>query len=392
MRAGIFAVIVAALTSVHGAEAKPASHRLALPSGFSIEVPDGFASCDAATNKLLGNAPHLIVLDQMCASLELKKGGIILVNMNRALPVTISTLFMPEFPVTAEFFASPTPDVTEVMSTTVCRSLLETYKVESCDVRPGQVAGHAAFVADVIAVSPQKRRAAVRTFLVPGGSGVMAVAFFMPDPAAPQARALVARVENAFSVEPLAAAAAPAPVSIAPMPGMTMSVPKTWGACDAANNALLANIPAVKSANFCTGAGTVRVFNPKPPYYESVETESIAGKNDAGLVAQMLKPDQLAKDRDEDCRQMTEPLTKAGDTVTSCETQASTVAGRAAKVVTFTATEHDTRLPVPKQLAARVIDVFFEDRMVEIRVWSSGPLKPTITTAAEAIVGSVTIQ
>ncbi|HEX4293382.1 MAG TPA: hypothetical protein VHZ29_04550 [Rhizomicrobium sp.] len=77
----MLAVIVAALTSVHGAEARPASHRLALPSGFSIEVPDGFASCDAATNKLLGNAPHLIVLAQMCASLEMKKDGVILVDM-----------------------------------------------------------------------------------------------------------------------------------------------------------------------------------------------------------------------------------------------------------------------------------------------------------------------
>jgi hypothetical protein len=75
MRASMLAIIVAALTSVHGAEAKPASHRLALPSGFSIDVPDGFASCDAATNKMLGNAPHLIVLEQMCASLGLKKGG-----------------------------------------------------------------------------------------------------------------------------------------------------------------------------------------------------------------------------------------------------------------------------------------------------------------------------
>ena len=394
MRRVMLAVVIAALTVVHGAQAKPGrpSHHLALSSGFSIDVPDGFASCDAATNKLLGNAPHLIALGQMCANLSLRKGGTMLVNMDPSLPVTVSTLFMPDFPITAEFFANPTPDVTEVISKTVCSGLLETFKVEGCNVRPGSVAGHAAFIADVATVNPQKRRAEVQAYLVPGSSGVMAVAFFMSDPAAPQALALVERVTSSLKVEALPVPVPPALVSMTPVPGVTMSVPKDWGACDAASNALLANIPAGASANFCGGAGAARVFNPRPPYYESVETESIAGKNDASLVTQMLKPDQLAKDRDEDCRQLTEPLTKNGDTVASCETQASTVAGRPAKVVTFTASERDTGLPVPKRLAARVIDVPLEDRTVEIRVWASGPLKPIITPATEAIVRSVAIQ
>jgi hypothetical protein len=394
MRRGTLAVIVAALAVVHGAQAKPArpGHRLALSPGFSVDVPDGFASCDAATNKLLGNAPHLIVLEPLCASAGLRKGGLMLVSMDRALPVTISTLFMPEFPITAEFFADPTPDVTEVMSKTICGGLLETFKIESCSVQPGSVAGHAAFVADVTAVNPQKRRVAVRAYLVAGGSGAMAIAFFMLDPAAPQALAVVERVAGSLTIEALPASAPAAFVSMAPMPGVTMSVPKDWGACDAANNALLANIPADVSANFCGGANGVRVFNPKPPYYESVEMESIAGKNDAGLVARMLKPDQLAKDRDEDCSQLTGPLTKDGDAVTSCETQAGTVGGRPAKVVAFTATEHDAHLPVPKQLAVRVIDVPLDDRTVEMRVWTSGPLKPVVTPSAEAIVSSVAIQ
>ncbi len=394
MRRRMLAVVVAALTVVQGVDAKPArpSHLLALSPGFSIDVPDGYAGCDAATNRLLGNAPHLIVLEQICANLGLRKGGIMLVNLNPAMPVTISTLFMPDFPITAEFFASPTADVTDMMTRTVCSGLLETFRVERCDVRPGSVAGHAAFIAEVAAVDPQKRRAAVRAYLVPGSSGVMTVAFFMPDPAAPQALALVERVVGSLKVEARPVPVPPAPVSIAPVPGVTMSVPKDWGACDAANNALLADIPAGASANFCVGAGAARFFNPRPPYYESVETESIAGKTDAGLVAQMLKADQLAKDRDEDCRQLTEPLTKGGDTVMSCQTQASAVAGHPAKIVMFTASERDARLPVPKQLSVRVIDIPLDDRTVEIRVWTSGPLKPVITPAAEAIVSSVAIQ
>jgi hypothetical protein len=394
MRRSMLAVIVAALTVVQGAQAKPArpGHRLALAPEFSIDVPDGFASCDAAANKLLGNAPHLIVLEQMCANLGLRKGGIILVDMDRALPVTISTLFMADFPITAEFFANPTPDVTDAMSRMFCSGLLKEYQVERCDLRPASVAGRAAFIADAAAINPLKRQVAVRAYLVPGQSGVMAVAFFMLPPATAQALAVVERVAGSLKVETLPPPAPPVLVTMTPAPGVTMSVPKNWGACDAANNALLGNIPAGASANFCAAASAPRFFNPKPPYYEFVETESIAGNNDAGLVAQMLAPAQLAKDRDQDCHQLTDPMTKDGDTVASCETQAGAVAGRPAKVVSFTATEHDARLPVPKQIAVRVIDVPLENRTVEIHVWTSGTLKPVITPAAEAIVSSVAIQ
>ncbi len=158
-------------------------------------------------------------------------------------------------------------------------------------------------------------------------------------------------------------------------------------------HALLANIPAGASANFCGGAGTARVFNPKPAYYESVETESVAGKNDAGLVAQMLKADQLAKDRDEDCRQ----ADRAADEGWAIRSRAARpwrvpsqdTPQRSSRSLV---SEYDVHLPVPKQIAVRVIDVPLDDRTVEIRVWSSGPLKPVITPAAEAIVGSAAIQ
>lgn len=394
MRKGMLAVVVAALTVVQGVQAKPArpSHRLALSPGISIDVPDGFASCDAATNRLLGNAPHLIVLLQLCANLGLRTGGVMLVNMDHALPVTISTLYMADFPITAEFFANPTPDVTDVMSKTVCNGLLEKFKVERCDVRPGSVAGRPAFIADVTAVNPLKRLVVVRAYLVASGSGAMAVAFFMLDPVAPQALAIAEHVAGSLKVEMLPAPAPPAPVTVTPVPGVTMSVPKDWGACDAGSNALLANIPAGASANFCGGAVAVRVFNPKPPYYESVETESVAGKNDARAVAQMLAPDQLAKDHDEDCRQVTAPMAKDGDTIASCETLAGAVAGRRAKIITFTASEHVAGLPVPRQVAARVIDIPLEDRTVEMRIWTGGPLKPVITPSIDAIVSSVAIQ
>ncbi len=244
MRIRMLAAVVAALSVVHGAEAKPASHRLALSPGFSIDVPDGFASCDAAANKSLGNAPHLIVLQQMCANLGLRKGGIILVNMDRALPVTISTLFMADFPVTAEFFANPTPDVTDVMSKAFCDGLLKEYQVGRCDVRPESVAGVAAFVADVTAINPQKRHARVRAYLVPGGSGVMAIAFFPAGSgraASPGARRACRRLGQGRGAY---RSRAPTLVALTPVPGVTMSVPKNWGACDAANNALLADIPA----------------------------------------------------------------------------------------------------------------------------------------------------
>ncbi len=196
MRRSMLAVVVAALAVVHGAQAKPAKaiHRLALAPGFSSTFPTASRAATPPPTGCSGNAPHLIVLEQVCAHLGLSKGGVMLVNMDRALPVTISTLFMPDFPITAEFFANPTADVTEVMSKTICSSLLETFKVESCSVRPDAVAGNAAFIADVVAVNPQKRRAAVRAYLVPDSSGVMAVAFFMPDPATPQTLALVERV------------------------------------------------------------------------------------------------------------------------------------------------------------------------------------------------------
>ncbi len=89
----------------------------------------------------------------------------------------------------------------------------------------------------------------------------------------------------------------------------------------------------------------------------------------------MLAPDQLGKDHDEDCRQVTAPMAKDGDTIASCETQAGTIAGHRAKIITFTASEHVAGSPVPRQVAARVIDIPLDDRTVEMRIWTGGTVE-----------------
>jgi hypothetical protein len=172
-----------------------------------------------------------------------------------------------------------------------------------------------------------------------------------------------------------------------------MTVPQSWSACDAASSALLTKAPPQEAAGFCAEAGTLRVFYPRPPYYQFVEIGSTASpeKIDPDQVTRMLAADQLAKDHDADCRSVAAPMVEMGAVVAGCDDVAGNVAGRPAKIVTFTAVLSQPGKPGPSHIIGRNIAIPLTDRMIQVRLLSTSLLAPKFTPAIDQIVASLVI-
>jgi hypothetical protein len=392
MRRRIITVSIILAALLHGAGAKPV-HRVELAPGYSVDVPDGFASCDAATNKSLGNAPHLIVLRQMCASISARKNAAVLVSLDPAAPVTVSSLPLRNLPVTVDTFDQVDSGVVDIVKAGFCDEMLKPYRLDTCDLRKGSVAGAPTFIGDATGVNPQGLRLTIRAYLLPGVADALAIAFFLRAPVQPKSLAATETIAASLRIAPVPAPAPASPVTLTIAPGVTVQVPKEWSACDSVSAAQLSNALPDETAKFCGNVTGLRVFHPRAPYYESVEIDSVPAqeKIDPAQIARMVSADQVAKDREGNCREITAPLISGGAMIGSCDTEAGTVAGHPAVIGTFTATRSRGTNAGVTQIKGRSIEIPLEDRTIELRLSCESAIAAKITPDADGIVKSLAI-
>jgi hypothetical protein len=392
MRRKIAAVSIALAALLHGAGAKPV-HRVELAPGYSVDVPDGFASCDAATNKALGNAAHLIVLRQMCASVSARKNAAVLVSLDPAAPVTVSSLPLRNLPVTVDTFDQVDSAVVDIVKAGFCDEMLKPYHLDACDLRKGSVAGVPTFIGEATGVNPQGLRLTIRAYLLPGAPDALAVAFFLKAPMPPKSLAAAEMIAASLRIAPAPAPVTGSPATLTIVPGVTVQVPKEWSACDAVSAAQLSRALQDETAKFCGNVTGLRVFYPRAPYYESVEIDSVAaqGKIDPAQIAQMTSADQVAKDREANCREITAPLISGGAVIGSCDTEAGIIAGHPAVIGTFIATRSRGANAGFTKIEGRSIEIPLEDKTIELRLSCESAIAAKITPEADEIVKSLTV-
>jgi hypothetical protein len=375
-------------------------HRLSPMTGLSLTLPDGWAACDAESNRALGNqSARPLPVQQICASGLNQPGDLLLMGFNEAQPVLLyahrasQALFPPAM------FVGASPEVMQAMSASVCKhgDVGINGGLEDCDLRVVQVSGRPAVVGT--AVEAVRRNLAVQFYAVSMRAGTMIFVFVTPSsmdaPTAQEIRGIMSTVHVAADPPPPAGT-----VTLTPAPGVSIAVPRSWLACDAANNALLGGAADAYSLrrDGCE--------NP-PPAEEKLRVVALDGSNaqfvgiamsptdvTADEWASSLSDSQLAATRDRDCGFVAESISSADakTTVSDCATSAGSVSGHPAKIVSYRTRAPDEDGNMIYHSFVRATLFVVNGQIGEVAQWSAGIVEPTISAASDAIAASVTVQ
>ena len=349
-------------------------------------------ACDAASNRLLGNADHPKVIQHSCDALQVRDLKLALVESDPRYPVAMVVTYSPEYEFPEDFIKSASPDTIVLLKDNMCARFAG--RSQSCDFQVTEIGGHSILAGDLIERAGPTPLAA-RLYLVPGEKGVTGLLFQMPSPAPPNVRAMVETIAASLHIDALPPAPPPDTVSIAAAPGVTVSIPKGWIACDAANNAVLGNTPDPRNltAFMCAGSdgGELRFFDPRLFHGVNFDVSSTSNGPDPDKFAAQLQPAALEASRAKECQDWTTLLTKQGIGELSCDTAAGTLAGHPAKITTLTAwvtVENGAR----QKGELRFEDVVYDKGLVRFAWQTTDALKPMVQPVEDAIAASIVIQ
>lgn len=401
-----FAIAAAALLfALHGASGatRKVVHRLSPMPGFSLTLPDGWMACDAASNRALGNAPHVIVMEKLCKSMEAKSdfhalGTTVLVDSDPATHTMLLVTHSNAFVLPDEYFTDATSQFLDEANKDLCNEVRKTLAVsDDCTFRAGEVGGRPAFIADAKAVPGDGQAFAARLYVVSAAAGTAIFAFVTPGPASVRAQSAIDDITRSMKIMPPQPPPPPgAPISLSPLPGVTLAVPNGWVACDDANDALLGRKadPLGAKTSLCAEVvpgQIVRLFDPHAPYFESVEIQATAVPNPDAL-AQRIAPDRIAKDRDEHCATLSKPLLDKGLSLTSCDAVGGTVGGHAAQIVTIFAHGRPDLARFSVNVEVRATMVLVGKQAYFFTLTTSSALQPKFDAAGAAIADSIAFQ
>ncbi|MBV9990507.1 MAG: hypothetical protein JOZ72_04365 [Alphaproteobacteria bacterium] len=390
------AALLAALPP-YAAGAKPRPmHRLNPAPGFSVDVPDGFAGCDAATNKRLGNAPHLVVLNEFCASEAHHPELDSIVNLDPAVPLMMVMGYSPKYAFPEKVIAAATPEIYAILKEEVCGRILKGYiPSSSCSVGPGTLAGHSAFVVEGKVQRAKGQPAVVRGYLLTRGDGLAAFMFGAPSPVDDKVQAAMNRILASVKVEDLPPPPPPEIVQLDAL-GLKLSVPKGWIGCDPQHDTLLgqAKDPFGNRDTACRNldpAKQVLIYDPHLPVATFIHVGRENGQSDVDAFVRDLEPAALAARRDKECADMAAQFTLKNLVTKSCDTRAGTIAGEPAEIVEFEGSGMGEGERVPLNLHARMTVVVRKNEVFTVSLTANSPFEPAIGSDAEAIVSSAVL-
>ena len=179
---------------------------------------------------------------------------------------------------------------------------------------------------------------------------------------------------------------------------MSIVVPRSWIACDAANAALLGNAPDpydIRGAachNADGPAAPLRALTLNGSSIQFLQVAWFSRNLDPDKFAASLSDDALAQERDHDCATISQAMSIPGLTVSGCATSSGTIAGRPSKIISFGAqfADPNTGTPFHDQVRAELIVV--TGGVIEILLQGLSLSDPKIDAATDAIVASITVQ
>jgi hypothetical protein len=387
---GLAALFVALPIAAGAKGARP--HRLSPAPGFSLSIPDGWMSCDAQANRTLGNADHPIVLNRLCAGLE-GGGRIVLVYPDPSLPLMVMTTFTRQFSFPDKFLQAATPETILLTNDEICgRMIRSAFGAESCSVKVEMLAGHPVFSGEAVTM----KKSVLKFYIASGSGGALMVLFATTTAVQPRVRAVMEEIANSLHIDPTPPQAPADFAQLSPGPGVTVSIPKNWIACDVANNALLgmAQDPDAMTAKMCNHPGAEKdtiVFDPRPLNNLSINFNYGADTVDADVFAKTLTPDALTQYRDGECSRMIKPLLDRGFTLDGCDAAAVQLAGHPARSVTVIASGPVDESKTKVGLEVRLIVIPYGKGVMTVRVNSVTMLKPMTDDEADAVVNSIAI-
>jgi hypothetical protein len=405
MRPFVLALLVAPLLLLpFAASARHASraaqwHSVSTMPGLSMTIPDGWAACDGDTNRALGNPGHVAPIDHLCATSKIEPGDLLLASFNEAMPILLTVHREEKSLWPSAMYVGAPPEVLEGVGREVCKhSKRDGHDgFVDCSVHTLQVDGRVTFFGDgTVAGHPDR---AVQYFEVTTHYGAMTFTFDLRRPTnqatLETVRAIMASVRVTSDPPPPEGT-----VTLNPVPGLSLAVPKTWLACDDATNALFgnANDPYALRRQGCDA---------HPPEYEKLRVVALEG-NSAQFVGVTASPAQgntthwtdaltdsaLAASRDHDCAYIAERASSGATplSVSDCATAAGTVAGYPAKIVSFKATQSDADSDLTYHSTVRSAIFVANGQIIDIVLCATSIVEPAISDGTEAVLASVAIQ
>lgn len=382
-----------------GAEAKGVRMvRIPLAPGFSFAVPQGFMACDAPTNRLLGNAEHPRVMGQICAGAQRSGLQLLLMSSDPSRPIMILAFYTTDYVLPDAFISDASPELKGLMDRFICKSWIATHNIaQRCDLRTGSLAGRPAIIGNVEASDAHGSETA-QFYIASSNTGTTLLEVLAPASGRAYLGTYAAAVVN--SVEADQQQPPPPPpelVTLTPAPGVTMSVPKGWVACnDAATNTLLGNAPdpdhiGPRACEDPSDRQKLLVFDPHRFHYSEIRISYLTDKIDADKFADLLTPDSLARAQQEECNIIAKPLVDKGGTILSCVESAGALAGHPAKIVTIVALEQTEPDQPAIQYQNTLTVVPYSQGTVEFQTITSIMLKPMTQPALDAMMNSVVI-
>src|ERR1700749_1741849 len=235
---------LAALLFVAGpAESKTAQvplRHVILAPGISVDIPDGWMACDPVSNKALHNSPVVYAIASFCNSIKVhaEPGENIAVrafiDSDFKTKMMMGSFFTDAYVMPDEYLAGATPQFLGEGEDIFCKGIVgrSGFPLDSCALRGETIGGRPALIGEIEAPPTKQGRLGGRFYLVSGRSGTMAFVFAGALPFTAHVQAVMDEVAGSMKVDPPEPISVAAPVSIAPVPGLTLSVPKNWTTCD----------------------------------------------------------------------------------------------------------------------------------------------------------------
>jgi len=398
--AAVAALLVLAVPiAVPAKPAKVSIHQLTPAPGFSVALPDGWMACDPASNIALHNAPQIIAIEKLCASIrEHQLKGFethVFVDSDPSIKLMMWSFFTTEYIIPDEYFAKATPQLLQEEKDVFCEAMKHAgVPVGECTLHETTFGNRPAFLGDTGPREFGSHKFVGKLYLLSGRTGTMMFAFAAELPLNAKVQQVMDEVAATMHADPVAQPAPAQLVALTPVPGIAVSVPKGWASCDGATNTLLGDQPDPHDLKkvMCGSPedGSIRVFDPHPPYLEAVDIQADAG--DPETMARRMAPEQIAHDRDEDCELLSDPLIKRGFKLTDCQSAQATIGGQLAKIVTFFATGKPDQTAFTTNVIVRSMFVPVGGQLYLISISSGSALTPAIDATGEAVISSIAFR
>ena len=394
----LFVSFAAGARSHHAAPSGGGAHRIVPSPGYSMTIPDSWGSCDADMNRQLGAPSHIDAMDIACGNNPRKPGDQLLESFEQGAPVMLFTYRETGSRFPSDFFADAPADVMAGIAKVVCAHTH--FLLHDCGMHTVKLDGHTAFEGD--ATLSANKPFAVEFYILSLRSGTMMFFFLTPEPMRAASAGAIRDIVASIHVPadpPLAEGTA----TLTPLPGLTMTVPRRWTACDTANNALLANgdDPYDIKGNACEDAGdgnatgNVRVVTVDGTNIQFLNVAADQTAVDPDRFPRLLTDSALASSRDRDCGYAVESINKktgAPPTVSDCTTSAGTIGGKPAKIVSYSATDVDDDTGLTIHAKVRVIVFPLNGHLAVVGLCATSYIEASITEATEGVLSSIVLQ